>query len=140
MWQRIAMRFSFWFEPAILACYRMHSGSATTKLRQTAMDAREVGITIKLMSARLPASRAARLAPQARSYYASFAIENARDLLVAGHRAAAWWQIRESLRLSCTGPVLVGIGSFVWLWLRIAGSKLKQAVLGIIPKSGGKQK
>jgi hypothetical protein len=42
MWQRIASRFSFWFEPSILACYRVHPNSAALRLRREAADAREV--------------------------------------------------------------------------------------------------
>jgi hypothetical protein len=42
MWQRIASRFSFWFEPLILACYRVHPNCATSRLRREAADMREV--------------------------------------------------------------------------------------------------
>ena len=42
MWQRIASQFAFWFEPSILACYRLHPNSATSRLRLDAADAREV--------------------------------------------------------------------------------------------------
>ena len=51
MWQRIASQFPFCFEPSILACYRVHSNSATSRMRLDAADAREVGEVIELTAA-----------------------------------------------------------------------------------------
>src|SRR2546423_1107808 len=51
MWQRIASQFSFWFEPSILACYRVHSNSATSRMRRDAADVREVREVIDLTTA-----------------------------------------------------------------------------------------
>ena len=51
MWQRIASRFSFWFEPSILAYYRVHLDSATSQMRSNAADVREVGEMIELTTA-----------------------------------------------------------------------------------------
>jgi hypothetical protein len=42
MWQRIARQFPFCFEPSILACYRLHLNSATSRMRLDAADTREV--------------------------------------------------------------------------------------------------
>jgi len=48
MWQRIASQFPVCFEPSILACYRLHSNSATSRLRLDAADTREVREMIDL--------------------------------------------------------------------------------------------
>ena len=49
MWQRIAARFPIWFEPSILAAYRIHEGSATSKLIVEAADVRDVQKMIELV-------------------------------------------------------------------------------------------
>ena len=41
MWQRIASQFPVCFEPSILACYRLHSNSATSRLRLDTRSARD---------------------------------------------------------------------------------------------------
>jgi glycosyltransferase involved in cell wall biosynthesis len=103
MWQRIASQFPFWFEPSILACYRVHSDSATSRLRLDAADVREVREMIELTAALL----------------------NARELLVKVGFAPAWRQIVEALRLCHSPRVIWKICSFFGLWFRIIASRLK---------------
>src|SRR6266699_1644518 len=82
MWQRIASQFSFWFEPSILACYRVHPNSATSRMRLDAADVREVRELINLTTAYHSPARGRVLARKARSFYAELAIFHARDMLV----------------------------------------------------------
>ena len=51
MWQRVASQFSFWFEPSILACYRVHLDSTTSRIRLDAADVREVRELINITTA-----------------------------------------------------------------------------------------
>jgi len=73
-----------------------------------------------------PPRRAYLLAKQARAFYAVFALENSRQLLVTGHSGAAWKQIREAFRLSQSWPVFWQFASFLILRARIAGAWLKR--------------
>lgn len=130
MWQRIASRFSFWFEPSILACYRTHRDSATSRLRLNAADAREVREVIDMTKHYHTPSRGRLLARKARRYYALFAMDNSRRLLVTGHPEAAWRQIREAFRLSRSWSVCRPFVSFLILRTRIAGARLKRRFLG----------
>jgi len=126
MWQRVASQFSFWFEPSILACYRTHEDSATSRLRLDAADVREVREVIDLTMAYHSPARSRMLARKARAYYALFAMENSRQLLVAGHSEAAWKQIREAFCLSQNWSVFWQFLSFLILRTRIAGAWLKR--------------
>src|SRR5881396_709858 len=100
MWQRIASQFPFWFEPSILACYRLHSNSATSRLRLDAADTREVREMIDLTMTYHTPSRGRVLAKKARSWWAEAAVFHARELLVQFGFTSAWRQIFEALRLS----------------------------------------
>ena len=106
MWQRIASQFSFWFEPSILACYRVHSDSATSRMRLDAADVREVGEVIDLTAAYHSPARGRMLARKARWWYANVALFTARELLVKVGFAPAWRQIVEALRL-CHSPRVI---------------------------------
>jgi hypothetical protein len=139
MWQRIAAHYSFWFEPAILACYRVHPASASTSLMLEAADARDVRSMVDMTMAYHPPRRAKVLARRARTFWARVAIENSRHLLVKGHAGAARKQIIVALRLSRSGPVLLQIGSFLILRARIAGSRLKRRFRSILRRSPQRQ-
>jgi len=126
MWQRIAAQYSFWFEPSILACYREHPASATSKLMLDAGDVREVRSTIKMTMAYHPRHRGPVLARRARAFYAGLAVRNSRHLLVQGHSEAARKQVIEALRMSRSSTVLWDLGSLLVLWARVAGARLKR--------------
>jgi glycosyltransferase involved in cell wall biosynthesis len=126
MWQRIASRFSFWFEPSILACYRAHPNSATSRLRREAADAREVRELIDLTTSYHTPARGRVLARKARSYYAGLAVLYAREMLVAGQLRPACKQILEALRLCRSPRIILQICSFFVLWFRILGSRFKR--------------
>ena len=126
MWQRIASQFPFCFEPSILACYRVHSNSATSRLRLDAADVRDVREMINLTMTYHSTARGSVLANKARSWYAQAAVFHARELLVQFGFASAWRQIFEALRLSHSPRVIRMVFSFLVLWFRIIGSRVKR--------------
>ena len=126
MWQRIASQFSFWFEPSILACYRRHGSSATSRMQIDAADAREVREMIDFATAYHSPARGRMLARKARSLWAEVAVFHARELLVKVGFTPAWRQIVEALRLSHNGRVIGKVFSFLVLCFRIMGSRLKR--------------
>jgi glycosyltransferase involved in cell wall biosynthesis len=126
MWQRVASKFSFWFEPSILACYRVHLNSATSRMRLDAADVREVREVIDLATAYHSPSCGQVLARKARSLYAEMAIFHAREMLVAAGFRSAWKQILGALRLCHSCRVAWQISSFFVLWFRIIASRLKR--------------
>jgi len=126
MWQRIASRFPVCFEPSILACYRLHPSSATSRLRLDATDTRDICEMIDLTMSYHSPARARVLARKARSWWAEAAVFHARELLVKVGFAPACRQIVEALRLSHSPRVIRKIGSFLVLCFRITGSRLKR--------------
>jgi GT2 family glycosyltransferase len=126
MWQRIASKFSFWFEPSILACYRVHPSSATSRLRLDAADVREVRELIDFTTAYHSPVRGRMLARKARSIYAEAAVFHARELLVEAGFRPAWRQILGALRLCHSQRIILRIFSFLVLWFRIIASRLKR--------------
>jgi hypothetical protein len=128
MWQRIASQFPFWFEPSILACYRLHGSSATSRLRLDAADVRDVREMIDLTMTYHSAARGRALARKARSRYAEEAVSHARELLVEAGFQPAWKRIVEALRLCHNQHITWQIFSFFVLWFRIIASRLKRQV------------
>jgi len=126
MWQRVATRFSFWFEPSILACYREHPDSATSRIRLDAADVREVRELIDLTTAYHSPARGRVLARNARSSYAGLAVLRARHMLVEAGFHPAWKQILEVLRLCHNRRIIWQISSFFVLWFRITASRVKR--------------
>jgi glycosyltransferase involved in cell wall biosynthesis len=126
MWQRVASQFSFWFEPAVLACYRVHSDSATSRLRLEAADAMEVREVIDLTAAYHSPPRGRTLAGKARLFYAELAVFHARQMLVEAGFRPAWKQVLGALRLSHSRRIIWQIFSFLVLWFRIIGSRFKR--------------
>jgi hypothetical protein len=100
MWQRIATKFSLWFEPALLASYRVHASSATSKLIASAADVRDVRRMIELTAPGYPRLLAANWIERAGRFYAGVADVQNRQLLLEGHWKAAWRRYREVFQLS----------------------------------------
>src|SRR4051812_16010313 len=126
MWQRIASQFPVWFEPSILAGYRLHPHSATSRLRLDAADTREVREMIDLTATYHTPARGRALASKARLWWAQAAVLHARELLVKVGFSPAWRQIIEALRLSRNRHVVRKIFSFLILCFRIIGSRVKR--------------
>jgi hypothetical protein len=126
MWQRIASQFPVCFEPSILACYRLHESSATSRLRVDATDTRDIREMIDLTMSYHSPARARVLARKARSWWAEAAIFHARELMVKVGFAHACRQIVEALRLSHSPSVIRKIGSFLFLGFRITGARFKR--------------
>jgi len=70
-------------------------------------------------------ARARALANKARLWWAEAAVFHARELLVKVGFAPAWRQIVEALRLCHSPRVIRKIFSFLVLWFRIIGSRLR---------------
>src|SRR6266516_7824693 len=136
MWQRIASQFAFWFEPSILACYRLHSDSATSRMRPAGADVREVGEVIDLTAAYHSPARGRMLARKARSWYAEVALFNAREMVVEAGFRSAWKQILGALRLCHSPRVIWQICSFFVLWFRIIASRFKRRIKSKFNASG----
>jgi GT2 family glycosyltransferase len=113
MWKRIAVRYAIWYEPAILACYREHAASDTSRLVRTGRNLEDARRAIALMEGRLPRDSARRLSDRARRHWAQGGIWTANVMLQRGDYSAALAQAREALRTSRSFVVCKGIAGLL---------------------------
>jgi glycosyltransferase involved in cell wall biosynthesis len=109
MWKRIASSYPIWYEPAVLASYRVHSKSDTSRLMRTGANIQDIRRSIEFSRAYLPGADAERLTSLARVACANYAVATAKQMLRRGDISAAVAQSREALRTSCSVRLLIRI-------------------------------
>lgn len=100
MWQRIAMRYSIWYEPQPLASFRTHPGSESYRLQQLGQQILDSHQTIDLAETYLPRTTAKQLSTLARDGHAWWALEIAKQQLQEGKYQEAIINIRKALEQS----------------------------------------
>ncbi|MDJ0650395.1 MAG: glycosyltransferase [Xenococcaceae cyanobacterium MO_188.B19] len=107
MWKRIAVNYPVWFEPQLLACYRQHSTSDSSRLIRTGLDLADTKAAITISETYLPQSVAKGLSDRAREHYALRAIEViARRMISRGDLSAAINQIIGAIKCSQSPKVI----------------------------------
>ncbi len=110
MWCRIAQNFPVWYEPEALACYRVHSGTETSRLTLAEpRDIADIRKCIEIISGYVadPQVRT-EVKRHASRRSAMFALKKAEDLFRTGRRAAAWRQLSGALKCDFSLKVLQG--------------------------------
>jgi hypothetical protein len=95
MWKRIASHYPVWYEPRILACFRMHDRSFSSALARSGSQLADVRRAIHISRSYLPPAKARELDAKARAYWALEATNRARLMRSEGHvrsAAALAWQ------------------------------------------------
>lgn len=122
MWKRIAAHAQVWFEPQVLACFRLHSASESSRLIKSGANIAHTLKAIEISNAYLPESLKNKLSTQARKYYADYALYTARQLFIKNEVSGAISQIRGALDCSHSYPVIKAAANLVswagarWLW------------------------
>lgn len=130
MWVRIAAHFPIWYEPGVLAKYRVHAGGNTGRHLRTGVDAHYTRMAIDLFSAYLPPAIAGRVRRRARQTYALSALRSARALARAGDAGAARALLREALKNSRSAKVLArSVGLMLWVAVHPARSGVRAGVV-----------
>jgi glycosyltransferase involved in cell wall biosynthesis len=111
MWVRIATRFPVWFEPQVLAAYRVNRPESLTGSAQRGVAlARDMLRAVDMVETYLPSYVAADVAAtalrRARAMYGSWAAEAAGGLLANGERAAAAEAARLAWSAGARAPTL----------------------------------
>jgi glycosyltransferase involved in cell wall biosynthesis len=106
MWKRIASAYPVWYEPAVLASYRQHSKSDTSRLMRTGANIRDGRRSIEYARDYLPRAAAKRLTSQALRSWADYAVMTAHGMLTRGDVSGAVAQVREALETSCSPGLL----------------------------------
>ncbi|MEG4005489.1 glycosyltransferase [Microcoleus sp. Pol11C1] len=106
MWKRIASHCKVWYEPQILACFRLHSASETSRLMQSGGNIADAHKAIKISQSYLPQNIAEQLSHQAKEHYAIEALKMAHSMIARGEVDSAIAQIREGLKCSNSSKVI----------------------------------
>jgi glycosyltransferase involved in cell wall biosynthesis len=126
MWSRIAARYPIWYEPAVLACYRRHSGSETLRLRRANLECPDYGKCMAVVARRLPAHSAIR------DQLAESSIQVARDLFVYRQVGAGYRQLWITLGIRSSPAVMRSMVSMLgWSAIRACRASLRK--LGLPP-------
>ena len=113
MWKRIAAYYPVWYEPQILACFRLHSASESSRLITTGTNIADTRRAIEISQSYLPDTIAHELSSKAREYYALDALNRASKMLDKRDIAAAIAQIREGLKCSESSRVIESLTSLL---------------------------
>jgi glycosyltransferase involved in cell wall biosynthesis len=123
MWVRLAARYPIWYEPELLACYRVHTESETMRLRRMGEDLADQAKAIAIFEAYLPP------ASKARSKLALRLLEIAKDQFVLRQPWDAVRRIVAALRLSHSHQVIASA-------VRLFGWTLAGAIRVILRRAG----
>lgn len=106
MWVRIAAHVPIYYEPEILADFRQHEGSTTSRQMRSAENIRDVGRAIRFFHHYLPKEHADRITAGALLYYAKGALWVAAESFAHGQLDSANAQIHGALSCSIHPVVL----------------------------------
>ncbi|MGA2260986.1 MAG: glycosyltransferase [Acidobacteriota bacterium] len=107
MWKRVALCAKVWFNPQVLACYRVHGASDTSQLSRTGANVSNTRLAINISRTYLPAQQGSHLYLKAMAIAAQSALGNARQMISSGGEiSGAFAQIREGLKCSLAPNVL----------------------------------
>ncbi|NJL53054.1 MAG: glycosyltransferase [Hydrococcus sp. SU_1_0] len=82
MWKRIAVNYSILFEPQLLACFRLHLASESSRLIKSGDNIAHTRQAIDISKYYLPKSIANQLTKKARKHYAAYAINTAYERFI----------------------------------------------------------
>jgi len=99
MWLRISVAWQVYYEPRVLACYRVHASNQTTNLQRTGEDVRDIGRFFQIAEAALPDRRGRDMVRRGRKTYARRALQIASSFIGSDEAHAAWAQVRAAWRL-----------------------------------------
>jgi len=105
MWQRLAVHYPVWYDPAPLAFFRLNSGSESAALKATGGQIADTRAVIEIARTYLPSAMVDTLSRRAGDYYAMFAMDLARQQIEAGNLSAAILNLREGIRCSTSDQV-----------------------------------
>jgi len=98
MWKRIAANYPIWYEPKLLACFRLHSSSTTSSLIKRGENISDTYRAIDISRSYLPDAIANRVSKKAKIGYAFKALTTARQMLARNEIDAAIAQLKQGFK------------------------------------------
>ncbi|ACK68799.1 glycosyl transferase family 2 [Gloeothece citriformis PCC 7424] len=127
MWTRIAVHYPVWYNPELLALYRVHSASDTSKLKRTGANIANHRKAREIVKEYMPKPIVDRCLEEANEFTALLALVAARKMLANADLEAAQAQVQEALLCSRSLRILRQAG---WVMLDI-GQRKKAINCGI---------
>ena len=116
MWKRIAAHYPIWYEPQILACFRLHSNSTSSSLIQRGENIADSYRAINVSLSYLPKETAHHFSRKARNFYAAYALTMAHKMLDRNEIKGAVAQLNQGLKFC---PSFNHIQSGLFAYIRI---------------------
>jgi hypothetical protein len=113
MWVRIAAHYPVWFEPEVLACYRVHTSSLTRLHEQSAMDIGDSLKAIEIFESYLPSEIAKMGCSKARAAHALMAADTIRRYIDDKNLAVAQKQFLKALKCIQSPRDAFFVGRFI---------------------------
>jgi glycosyltransferase involved in cell wall biosynthesis len=85
MWARIASRYAFWYEPAVLCGFRVHAGSESSRLQRSAATVRDHLRCLDILQSYLPRHLRRSCLQQGQRHCATDGLNTAYQLARRGH-------------------------------------------------------
>lgn len=98
MWKRIAVHSSILFEPQMLACFRLHLASESSRLTKSGANIAHTRAAINVSQSYLPEAIAKQLSIKAKKHYALYAVNTAQKLLAKEDFSSALAQVIEAIK------------------------------------------
>ena len=127
MWQRISLEWEFWFEPQVLAAYRMHSGSETSRLVKNCSDIKDYMQLRSLSPLYRDPIFGSEHATEFTTREVPRAILRSRKLLVSGEVRSSFKYFQAICGFAGSRLIWQRISLYL-LFLKITISKLKKAL------------
>lgn len=132
LYKRIAAFYPVWYEPQVLACYRRHNTSTTSKMIRSGANIAELRQAIEISQQYLPEPLVAELTAKSREFFALYAFRLACWLLVVPDFKAAMAQTREAFKCSYSPKVISQMLLFLTGFLLEGGTRRgKRALLKV---------
>ncbi len=106
MWIRIAAKYPIWYEPELLALYRVRSNSNTERHLRTGKEIQNIRRVICMTKDYLPNESANKLSKTARENYAFYGLNKAQNFISNGERITGLNLILEAFRCSFSVNVM----------------------------------
>jgi glycosyltransferase involved in cell wall biosynthesis len=124
MWIRVAAHYPIWYEPEILAAWRLHSSSMSTALIRSGGNVVDARRCIEISHSSLPPDRAGMISRRAMQWLSVAALSCAERCLVSGEFTAALKQLCGGLKC---GISLRLIKALLLLPFRVARGRMRRA-------------
>lgn len=109
MWKRIARYYPVCYVPDMLAGYRLHTGSETSRLVNSGRNLADIRSSVTISKSYLPVESVEKWSSQALECCALRATADAREMLKDGKWRVGTLQVYEALHTSCSVRVLFSL-------------------------------